>query len=158
MCRTDEAPVSPNVTLSEGKASGNLAPVLVPNPDAARADIERVTQDPKAARNIPQGTRLLYTRRPPRPSAREIPRRAPTRRDVYLIQFALGWAVAPEQRATVRLTARFRTAVLRNLIRMKTKGGALSWSDAPADVRDAIAGMTGKDSEGQPLRGPRAHA
>lgn len=158
ICRTDKAPVSANVTLSEGKVSGGLAPVLVPSPDAVRTDIERVTQDSRAARNIPQGARLLYARRPSRPPAREISRRAQTRPDAHLIQFALGWAVAPERRVTVRLTARFRAAVLRNLIRMKTKGAAVRWSDAPTGVRDAIAGMTGKDFQGVPLRGPRAHA
>lgn len=158
ICRTDEAPISANVTLSESKAAASLTPVLVPCPDATRTDVERVTQDSRAARNIPQGARLLYARRPPRPPVREVPRRAPTRPDVHLVQFALGWAVAPEKRATVPLATRFRAAVLRNLIRMKTKGATVRWSDAPADVRDAIAGMTGKDSRGEPLRGPRTHA
>lgn len=158
ICRTDEASVSANVTISESRASGSLAPVVVPSPDATRTDVERVTQDSLAAREIPQGARLLYARRPPRPPVREVPRRAPTRQDTHLVQFALGWAVAPEPRATVRLTARFRAAVLRNLILMKTMGAAVRWSDAPADVRDAIVGMTGKNSRGEPLRGPRAHA
>jgi CRISPR-associated protein Csb2 len=66
--------------------------------------------------------------------------------------------VAPELRATVRLTARFRSAVLHNLIRTKTGDTTVAWSDAPADVRGAIAEMTGKDSQGEPLRGPRRHA
>lgn len=158
VCRASEARVSANVTLSENRSSGNLIPVLVPSLDATRTDIERVTQDPLAARDIPQGARLLYARRPPRPPARELPRRAPTPMDAHLIQFALGWAVAPGQRDTVRLTARFRAAVLRNLIRLKTGGVAARWVDAVADVRDAIAGMTGKDSQGEPLRGPRTHA
>ena len=66
--------------------------------------------------------------------------------------------MAPEPHATVRLTVRFRWAVLRNLIRTKTNDATVVWSDAPADVRDTIAGMTGKDSKGEPLRGPRRHA
>ncbi len=150
--------MSANVTLTEDKTSGRLAPVLVPCLDATRTDIERVTQDTLAARNIPQGARLLYAQRPPRPPAREAPRRMPIRPDTHLVQFALGWTVAPEQRATVRLTGCFRAAVLRNLIRIKTKGGTVRWSDAPADVRDEISRMTGKDARGEPLRGPRAHA
>jgi CRISPR-associated protein Csb2 len=159
ICRTDQAhAVAANVALSESKTSGRLVPVLVPCRDVTLADVERVTQDPLAARNIPQGARLLYARRPPRPSAREALRREPIRPDTHLIQFALGWAVAPEQRATVRLTARFRAAVLRNLILTKTKGATAKWSDAPVDVRDEVAEMTGKDSQGEPLRGPRAHA
>ncbi len=156
--RTDEVPISENVMPSESRTSASLVPVLVPRRDATRTDVERVTQDPLAARNIPQGARLLYARRPPRPPAREILRRMPIRPDIHLIQFALGWAVAPKQRATVRLTTRFRTAVLHNLICKKTKGTTASWSDAPASVRDEISGMTGKDSHGEPLRGPRAHA
>jgi hypothetical protein len=75
-----------------------------------------------------------------------------------VIQFALGWAVAPELRATVRLTARFRSAVLRNIIRTKTSGVTVAWNDAPAEVRDAIAEMAGKDSKGKALQGPRRHA
>jgi CRISPR-associated protein Csb2 len=158
ICRTDEALISENVTLSESRTSGSQVPVLVPRLDATQIDIERVTQDPLAARNIPHGARLLYARRPPSSPAREIPRRMPTRPTTNLVQFALGWAVAPEQRATVRLTARFRTAVLRNLIRIKTEGATVRWSAVPVGVRDEIAGMTGKDSQGEPLRGPRAHA
>jgi CRISPR-associated protein Csb2 len=155
---TDLAPISANVTLTERSTSGSLVPVLVPCLDATQADVERVTQDPLAARNIPLGARLLYARRPPRPPAREMPRRMPIRPDTHLVQFALGWTVAPEQRATVRVTARFRAAVLRNLIQIKTKGATARWSDAPAGIRDQIAGMSGKDSQGEPLRGPRAHA
>ncbi len=158
ICRTDEAPISENVRLSENRTSGRLVPVLVPCLDATQTDVERVTQDPLAARNIPQGARLLYAQRPPRPPVREAPRRMPVRPDTHLVQFALGWAVAPEQRATVRLTTRFRAAVLRNLIRIKTKGTTARWSEAPADIRDEISGMTGKDPQGEPLRGPRAHA
>jgi CRISPR-associated protein Csb2 len=156
--RTADVPPAANVILSESRISGSLVPVLVPCLDATRTDIERVTQDPLAARNIPQGARLLYGQRPPRPPARETPRRMPIRPDTHLVQFALGWAVAPEQRATVRLTARFRAAALRNLIRIKTKGATARWSDAPAGIRDEIVGMTGKNSHGEPLRGPRTHA
>lgn len=158
ICVTDKAPVHPNVMLTENSTSDRLTPVLVPCFDATRADIERVTQDPLAARNIPQGARLLYAQRPPRPPVRGIARRTPMRPATNLLQFALGWAVAPKQRATVRLTSRFRSAALCNLIRIKTNGATTRWSEAPASVRAEIAGMTGKDAQGQPLRGPRAHA
>lgn len=158
ICRADEAPVSANVTLLEATVSASLAPVLVPSRDATRTDVERVTQDTLAARNIPQGARLLYAQRPLRPLAREARRRVQTRPRTLLVQFALGWTVAPERRVTVRLTASFRAAVLRNLIWIKTKGATVRWSDAPAEVRETIAGMTGKDWQGEPLRGPRAHA
>lgn len=158
MHRVSEAPKEANVTLTERDSGGNAVPVLVPNPNADRTDIERVTQDSKATRNIPQGARLLNARRPHRPPARENPRRPRSWPDTHLIQFALGWTVAPEPRATVRLTAQFRTAVLRNLIRRKSNGATARWSDAPADIRDAISEMTGKNSGGEPLQGPRRHA
>lgn len=156
--RTDEAPISANVALTESKISGSRVPVLAPCFNATQTDVERVTQDPLAARNIPQGARLLYAQRPPRPPASEVPRRMQILPHTHLVQLALGWAVAPQQRATVRLTAGFRTAVLHNLIYKKTKGATTRWSDAPVDVRVEIAGMTGKNSQGEPLRGPRAHA
>ncbi|MGH9533540.1 MAG: type I-G CRISPR-associated protein Csb2 [Terriglobales bacterium] len=155
---TDRAPASPNVKLTERRTSSTPVPVLVPCPDASRADIERVTQERLAARNIPQGARLLYAQRLQRPPTPEALRRMAVRPDTHLVQFALGSTVAPRQTATVRLTARFRTAVLRNLIRIKAQGTTERWGDAPARIRGDIAGMTGKDSRGEPLRGPRAHA
>jgi CRISPR-associated protein Csb2 len=154
----EEAPMRPNVTLTENRASDRPAPVLVPCSEATQADVERVTENPLAARNIPQGARLLYAQTPPRSPAREVSRHTPMRPATHLVQFALGWAVAPGQRATVRLTSRFRAAALSNLIRTKTGGATARWSEAPASVLAEIAGMTGKDAQGQPLRGPRAHA
>jgi hypothetical protein len=66
--------------------------------------------------------------------------------------------VAPEPRATARLTAHFRSAVLRDLVRRKTDGATSRWRDAPPKVRDAIAEMIGKGSDGEPLQGQRRHA
>ncbi len=154
----EDAPMCPNVTLTENRASDRPAPVLVPCSEATQADVERVTENPLAARNIPQGARLLYAQRPPRPPAREIARRTPMRPATNLLQFALGWAVAPRQRATVHLTSRFRSAALSILIRTKTGGATARWTEAPASVRAELTGMAGKDAQGQPLRGPRAHA
>jgi CRISPR-associated protein Csb2 len=156
--RTDEAPISANVMLNESRNSGSLAPVLIPCLGTSRTDVERVTLDPQAARNIPQGARVMYANRPQRLPVRERPVRQRTEPDCNLVQLALGWAVPPEPRAVVRLTARFRSAVLRNLILIKTTGGTARWSGAPLSVRNGIADMTGKDAEGAPLRGPRRHA
>ncbi|QSR84162.1 type I-U CRISPR-associated protein Csb2 [Methylacidimicrobium sp. B4] len=161
LSRIDHTSKSPNVNLLKERTSKNQVPVLAPDseatPDEPRADIERVTEEEVAARNVPQGARLFYTERPQRPSACE-PRCTPKRSHRQLIQFALGWAVRPEARATVRLTDRFRAAVLRNLIRSRTNNTAKKWSETPVEIREAIAEMTGKDSRGEPLRGPRRHA
>jgi CRISPR-associated protein Csb2 len=71
------------------------------------------------------------------------------------MQFAIGWNVPPERRAIVRLTARFRGAVLRELLRLKTGDASTNWSRASRDVREAVADMTGKDPNGDALKGHR---
>jgi hypothetical protein len=101
------------------------------------------------------GAHCHYTARPARPAARErgrIPARTP---ECHLMQFALGWNVAPDPSAIVRLTSRFRGAVVRELLRLKTSGASTSWSRATKEVRAAVADMTGKDAESQPLKGHR---
>ena len=154
--RIENTSASPNCELREAPASGTVS-VLVPQRDAARFDIERVTENPLAARNIPQGARVMYARRPQRPPVHEKPHRRPTQPESNLIQLALGWAVPPEPRAFVRLTARFRSAVLRELICIKTSGKTRTWSAASVSVRSQIAEMIGKDAQGVPLQGPRRH-
>lgn len=154
--RADDSSVAPNCELLDGAGATAAVPVLVPRRDAGLADIERVTEDPLLARNVPEGARMMYACRPHRPPAREEPISLKLRPDCHLIQLAIGWAVPPEARAVVRLTARFRSAVLRELLLIKTDNpGKASWSAAPAWVRSAIADMVGKDAEGLPLRGHR---
>jgi CRISPR-associated protein Csb2 len=53
------------------------------------------------------------------------------------------------------LTARFRGAVLRELLRIKTGLRTPSWSRTDASVREAVAHMLGKDAQGRPLAGHR---
>jgi len=145
--------ITANCILTEQRTDGTV-PVLVPCPEATREDIERTTDDPLAAKQtIPPGTRWLYAKRPNPPASREH-RRVPERRlECHLMQFAIGWNVAPERRAIVRLTARFRGAVIRELLRLKTNSTVSGWTKASRDVREAIAEMTGKDADGQPLKG-----
>ncbi len=71
------------------------------------------------------------------------------------MQFAIGWNVAPEPRAIVRLTSRFRGAVLRELLRLKTNGTSVNWTQVSSAVREAVADMTGKDGNGAALKGHR---
>jgi len=71
------------------------------------------------------------------------------------MQFAVGWNVAPEPRAIVRLTSRFRGAVLRELLRAKTGNALATWGRVGKSVREAVADMAGKDANGEPLRGRR---
>jgi CRISPR-associated protein Csb2 len=153
---TDEIP-EPNCTLADKRTAGAV-PVLAPLKEATREDIERTTDNPEAVkRAVPPGAQWLYAVRPPRPAARERRRVPEHRPDCHLMQFAIGWNVAPERRAIVRLTARFRVAVLRELLRLKTGGASVNWSTASRDVRQAIADMIGKDANGDALKGPRRH-
>jgi CRISPR-associated protein Csb2 len=145
----------PNCVLLEQRGPGAV-PVLTPRADATRVDVERVTDDPEAVkRPVPPGACTLYAVRPARPPSRERRETPPARRDCRLLQFAIGWNVAPEARAIVRLTARFRGAVLRELLRIKTGDSTSTWSHIGASVRDAMADMVGKDAEGNPLSGHR---
>lgn len=151
---TDDIP-APNCTLVD-KRVGGAAPVLSPLKEATRDDIERTTDNPETVkRAVPPGAQWLYAVRPPRPASREL-RRAPEHRpDCHLMQFAIGWNVAPEPRAIVRLTSRFRGAVLRELLRLKTGDASATWTRAGKNVREAIADMAGKDANDEPLRGHR---
>ena len=71
------------------------------------------------------------------------------------MQFALGWNVAPDLRSIVRLTSRFRGAVLRELLRLKTGDALATWVRVDPDVRESIADMVGKDANKAPLKGHR---
>ncbi len=150
----DDIP-TPNCTPLDKRAAGAV-PVLCPLSDATRDDLERTTDNPEAVkRAVPPGAQWLYAVRPPRPAARER-RRIPVHRpDCHLIQFALGWNVAPDPSAIVRLTSRFRGAVLRELLRLKTGDASATWTRVGRNVREAIADMAGKDADDEPLKGHR---
>jgi len=151
---TTDAP-TPNCTLVDERTAGAV-PVLSPLKNASRDDIERTTDDPEAVkRAVPPGAQWLYAVRPARSASRER-RRVPAHRpDCHLMQFAIGWNVAPEPQAIVRITSRFRGAVLRELGRLKTGNVLANWTRVGRDVREAIADMTGKDANGDALKGHR---
>lgn len=145
----------PNCDLLASRVSTSV-PVLVPSPTASRTDVERVTDDEEnRVRSIPLGARVMYATTPPRPRAHEVPNVRPVRRDCQLVQLALAWNVAPEVRSLVRLTARFRGAVLWELLQIKAGSRATAWSRVELSVREAMADMSGKDAFGRPLAGHR---
>lgn len=145
----------PNCDLSENRGAGSI-PVLVPSPGASRSDVLRVTDDDESAkRSVPPGSCVMYALRPPRPPAPEMPHLRSVRPDCRLVQLALGWNVAPEPRAVVRLTSRFRGAVLRELLRIKAGETTATWGRVGAPIRAAVADMFGKDTTGRPLAGHR---
>lgn len=153
--RASDGYPEPNCELSEHRGRG-LVPVLVPSPRASRDDVERVTDNEESiGRSIPPGTRVMYALRPPRPPARETPFTRLLRPDCRLVQLAIGWHVAPESRAVVRLTARFRGLVLRELLSIKTGDRTATWSRVDVSIREAVADMIGKDAQRAPLTGHR---
>jgi CRISPR-associated protein Csb2 len=76
-------------------------------------------------------------------------------RETNLVQFAIGWNVPPQARAIVRLTAKFRGAVLKEMLRKLTGDTQITWSKAPPNIREMVAEMAGKDAQGKPLQGHR---
>ncbi len=149
----DDIPTAPNCTLVD-KRTGGAAPVLSPLKEATRDDIERTTDNPEAVmRTVPPGAQWLYAVRPPRPVPRERGRVPAHRPDCHLMQFAIGWNVAPDPRAIVRLTSRFRGAVLRELLRLKTGHASATWTRVGKKIREAVADMAGKDASDEPLKG-----
>lgn len=146
---------TPNCPLVDERAPGAV-PVLSPQKNASRDDLERTTDNPEAAkRTVPPGAQWLYAVRPPRPASRERRRVPARRRDCHLMQFAMGWNVTPDPRAIVRLTSRFRGAVLRELLKLKTGDPTAGWTHVGSAVRESIADMTGKNANGEPLKGHR---
>lgn len=148
---------TPNCELFEHRVAGTV-PILVPDKEATLADVERVTDDPDSVnRSVPRGARIAYAARPSRPPVGEKPALMRATRATNLMQFAIGWNVAPEMRAVVRLTARLRGRVIRQLLEIKTGDSKATWSRVGTGIREAIAEITGKDAEGKPLTGPHRH-
>ena len=117
-----------------------------------RADNRR--QEGQAAQR-PAGRDLALRSSVRTPPGRER-RRAPANQpDCHLMQFALTWKVAPDKRALVRLTSRFRGAVLRELLRLKTGDASATWTRVSQDTREEVADMVTKDANGKPLQGHR---
>lgn len=146
---------TPNCSLLDRRMSGAV-PVLSPQGNATRDDIERTTDSPEAVRRtVPPNAQWLYAIRPPRPASRERGRIPEHRPDCHLMQFAIGANVAPDPRAIVRLTSRFRGAVLRELLWIKTGGYSPIWMRVGRNVRETVSDMFGKDANGEPLKGHR---
>lgn len=141
----------PNCALSDARVAGSV-PVLVPNKNATTTEIARVTDHPDLiGRSVPPGASTMFAVRPATPPASESRAVRAIRRDCHLMQFAIGWNVAPEIRSVVRLTGRFRGAVIRELVRIRTGNREATWSRAEPSVRHGMADMVGKDARGEPL-------
>ncbi len=144
--------IKPNCLLSEAPTTTDSVPVLAPQLQARREDVERITDESSARdRTVPPGAVRRYALRPLRTPAREDPRRLVKPVATNFIQFAVGWAVAPEPRVVVRLTASFRSRVLKAFLRRLTSDRNVTWSKAPCEARKKMALLSGKDATGKPL-------
>ncbi|HET7932430.1 MAG TPA: type I-U CRISPR-associated protein Csb2, partial [Rhodanobacteraceae bacterium] len=148
----------PNCTLNEeiDSVGTGAVPVLVPRLDASRDQIEGLTIN--LSPTTPPGAQVMYALRPLRPSVQERPNRLLRHKGTNLLQFAIGWNVAPRRRVIARLTSRFRGTVIRELLRIKTGNPSSTWSSSGKAVRESIKYMTGKDASGKPLNEPHRHA
>ena len=156
--RTATDSPEPNCTLKEerGSVRAGAVPVLVPRPDASRDQIEGLTGNLNPT--TPPGAQVMYALRPSRPSVQERPKRLLRHRETNLLQFAIGWNVAPRRQVIVRLTSRFRGVVIKKLLHIKSGDPKMIWSRASTDIREVIKYMTGKDATGMPLKEPHQHA
>ncbi len=144
---------SPNCKLVD-QPSRDAVPVLVPTRDATEEDLLCTTEDPRAIRrSVPPGARYRYAVLPPPMIGGKVFTVDRRFTGKQLLQFAVGWNVAPTLRSLVRLTSRLRGAVLRESLRCH--GFRSVWARAPRDVRERVALIAGKDSDGRPLQGHR---
>ncbi|MCA9529700.1 MAG: type I-U CRISPR-associated protein Cas5/Cas6 [Myxococcales bacterium] len=154
--RRDGQGVEPNCSLSR-EGSVEAVPVLCPTADALRADLERVTDDPKLiAASVPPGAEWRFALPPKRTPLHAPVIRRGTRDRTPVVQFAVSCAVAPETRVLCRLTKTLRDRAVRCLT-ADYEGRSVSWSRAERRTRDELTLFVGKNADGQPLRG-RRHA
>jgi CRISPR-associated protein Csb2 len=104
-------------------------------------------------RQIPPGTEWRYARLPQCPTVSiPPPRKVKFPAGLQVIQFAVGGRVYPERTHWVRVIERFRGCVLKHAARIVSGGKYASFRELPADLRDKLKLLSGKDGEGRPLQ------
>jgi CRISPR-associated protein Csb2 len=140
----------PIVTLHPSRI-GNAVPVLALKPDASLAQLEATTDAPSVKdTNIPPGSRWMFAERPARPVIKPKPRSKPALSPVSLIQFAIGFKVAPRFKDTVLIIERFRNRVLGCFTKILTGNHRMKWSEATTEIREQALLLSGRDSNGNP--------
>jgi CRISPR-associated protein Csb2 len=158
--RLVELPIGKGINCRLGERdSGAMVPVLVPMTGlplrfsvllAATGDKEL------AGQSIPQGTAWHYASIPPRPAlAAPINDRTIQRTETNCLQFALGGRVFPPLRHWVNITSRFRGRVIRCWIEANAPEARGRYDLLTPEQKDCLALITGKDRNGEPLRGHR---
>lgn len=138
------------------RRTGSAVPVLALNPDAKLSELE-VTTDAVSVANtsIPPGSRWMYAERPQRPRSRPVSHSRPELPPVSLIQFAIGSTVAARYKDSVLITERFRNRVLGCFTKLLTGNPKSKWSETPDDVREQTLLLSGRSSNGSPLKDHR---
>lgn len=156
---TKNESVEPNCWLKREPDTPRSVPVLVPLDVASREDIERTTDDPLVkSRTVPPGAAWRYAEIPSPIALREPTLRRPKASPTNFIQFAVGAAVSPDPQSVARLASRFRSRVLTQFVRLRTRNRKTTWATAPATIRAEATMLSGKDAKGVPLKGPHRHA
>lgn len=138
---------------------GNGVPVLVADP-SQNVDIIKVLKVLLAnnddrllkGRRIPPGTAWWHAVRPTRHIIRQ-PRVGPVSQPLPLLQFAIGGRVFPSADSWIRITERFRGAVLDTLAKLLTGRHDAKFSSLSPELRLIHSLMTGKGSDGIPSDG-----
>ena len=154
--RTEGAPAPVEPVKLSPRRSGKAVPVLALHPDATLAQLEATTDAPTVKdTNIPPGSRWMYAERPRRPEIRRAKCPRPELQPTNLIQFAIGSAVAPRYKDTVRITERFRAKVLGCFTKRFTGNAKTNWADTPREVYQQAFLLSGRETDGSPSKGHR---
>lgn len=151
--------ITPNCFLAK-RGTGATPPVLAPilGYELKMATLLAITDDKEhlKGRLVPPGTTWYYAQLPTRPpmATPTIPRsRYPE--GLHCVQFAVGGRIYPPLRHWVKLTERFRGRVIRHLALRLAPDSSGRYDLLTPEQKEAVALITGKDGQGQPLRGHR---
>lgn len=150
------ASVAINCRLAERDAGG-MTPVLAHSPAQPLdlATLLAATDDKElAGRSIPPGTNWFYAQLPRRPViTTPVIHRTSQAGEVKHLQFAIGGRVFPPSSHWVKITSRFRGRVIRSWIEANAPEARGRYDLLTPEQKDRLSLITGKDRDGQPLRG-----
>lgn len=155
MCVDDAARPTINCTLKSQSEGGN--PVLVPLPGGdldLTVLLSTTDSSTLKSRRIPPGTAWFYASIPPKRI--DTRRTAPSSRhsvSANLLQFSIGGRVLPPLAHWVKLTERFRSAVLRQRYLQVSAGRASQWAELTTLERSELRLIRGIEPDGSPVEG-----
>ncbi len=137
--------------------TATTVPVLCLRPDAILDQVQLTTDDKSVSdASCPPGAIWLFAERPALPKRK--PRStnskpAGKRHPVQTMQFALGGRVFPPEQSWIRITEKFRGAVLAKLAQSLTGNPNSRFGDLSPSDRAKFSLMTGKTDDDTPLGG-----